>query len=52
VRRARIWEQFRDYLGVVLVGPLVVSAAFALIASAHGHALVVDIIALEPCLRS
>jgi membrane protein len=49
VRRARSWgEQFRDYLGVVLVGPLVVSAAFALIASAQSNALVVDIIAIKP----
>ena len=49
VRRARTWgEQFRDYLGVLLVGPLVVSAAFALIASAHNHALVLDIIAIKP----
>ncbi|MGH8564883.1 MAG: YhjD/YihY/BrkB family envelope integrity protein [Gammaproteobacteria bacterium] len=49
VRRARTWgEQFRDYLGVLLVGPLVVSAAFALIASAQSHALVADIIAIEP----
>lgn len=49
VRRARTWgERFRDYLGVLLVGPLVVSAAFALIASAQSHALVVDIIAIEP----
>lgn len=49
VRRPRsIVRKFSDYLSVLLVGPVLVFAAFGLIASAQSHWLVQRVLALEP----
>ena len=49
VRQGRPWaRKVTDYLIVVLVGPLLVFTAFALIASAQSHWLVQRILAIEP----
>lgn len=49
VRRARKLERmFSDYLSVILVGPILVFAAFALTASAQSSWLVQRIIEIEP----
>jgi membrane protein len=49
VRRPRSWtHRFRDYLSVVLVGPVFVFTAFALTASAQSHWIVQRLAAITP----
>jgi membrane protein len=49
VRRGRrLARKFTDYLSILLVGPVLVLAAFALIASAQSHWLVQRLMALVP----
>jgi membrane protein len=49
VRRSRpLARKFSDYLSVVLVGPILVFTAFALIASAQSHWLVQRLLTMEP----
>jgi membrane protein len=49
VRRPRsLGRQFSDYLSVVLVGPVVIFTALALIASAHSHWMVRWLLELKP----
>ncbi|MBZ0170705.1 hypothetical protein MELA_01354 [Candidatus Methylomirabilis lanthanidiphila] len=49
VRRSRpIGRKFRDYLSVVLVGPVLVFAAFTMIASAQSHWLVQRVLEIQP----
>lgn len=49
VRRPRpLMQKFTDYLSVVLVGPVLVFAAFALIASVHSTWLVQRVLEIEP----
>ena len=49
VRQARSWTQrFRDYLSVVLVGPVFVFTAFALTASAQSYWLIQWLVTITP----
>lgn len=49
VHRSRsLGQKFRDYLSVVLVGPVLVFTAFALTASAESHWLVQRALAIKP----
>ena len=49
VRRPRpLMQKFTDYLSVVLVGPVLVFTAFALIASVHSTWLVQRVLEIEP----
>ncbi len=51
VRHGRsIGRKFRDYLSVIMVGPVLVFSALALTASAQQHALVQQVFALAPWL--
>ncbi|MGE0822884.1 MAG: YihY/virulence factor BrkB family protein [Candidatus Binatia bacterium] len=48
-RKPRQWAQrFSNYLSVVLVGPVLVFAAFAVIASLQSHRVVQNILAIQP----
>ncbi len=50
-RRGRDWTtKFRDYLSVIIVGPVLVFSALALIASAQQHSSVQKALALAPWL--
>ncbi|MDH5626300.1 MAG: YihY/virulence factor BrkB family protein, partial [Nitrospira sp.] len=49
VRQGRTWaRKFTDYLSVVLVGPVLIFTAIGLIASVQSHALVEQVMAIEP----
>ncbi len=49
VRQGRPWaRKFSDYLSVVLVGPVLVFAAFGMTASLQSHWLVQKILAIQP----
>jgi membrane protein len=49
VRQGRSWgRKFTDYLSVVLVGPVLVMAAFGLLASVQSNALVQRVLELQP----
>lgn len=49
VRQSRpVGRKFRDYLSVVLVGPVFVFAAFAMIASMQSHWLVQRVLEIQP----
>ena len=49
VREGRTWgRKFADYLSAVLVGPLLVVTAFALLASVHSNVLVQRVLEIQP----
>lgn len=49
VKQGRTWERkFSDYLSVVLVGPVLVTSAFGMLASLQSHTIVQYLVELEP----